>query len=155
MNDLPGTIPPASRQLHHRRPPAHKSVSLRHSPTNSQVGTKDAVGRPPTTLSSAEHASDKANPPSVSPKFLSNKYSSGESSDAGKWFESTNNNAGQSTASFTDSECAYRNKRPLLTTILQMNLHSSSATLRHQRHHQMVSSTPPAAYPLRSPTGQA
>ena len=46
-----------------------------------------------TTVSSPNAAaSDKANPPSsISPKFQSNKHSSGESSDAGKWFESTNN----------------------------------------------------------------
>lgn len=38
-------------------------------------------------------ASDQANPPStISPKFnKSTKNSSGESSDAGKWFEKTNN----------------------------------------------------------------
>jgi hypothetical protein len=37
-------------------------------------------------------ASDRANPPSsVSPQVQSNNHSSGESSDAGKWFENSNN----------------------------------------------------------------
>lgn len=60
--------------------------------------------RQPTALSSPNLASDKANPPSVSPKLLSNKHSSGESSDAGRWFETTNNNAKQSDPSFAGSE---------------------------------------------------
>jgi hypothetical protein len=50
-------------------------------------------------------ASDKANPPlSASPQLLSNKNSSGESSDAGQWFEKANNTASQSKFSI-DSEC--------------------------------------------------
>jgi hypothetical protein len=66
------------RTSHPRRPPAHHSVSLRHSPTA---------------------ASDKANPPSsISPN------NSGESSDAGKWFESSNQNARQSNVSFADND---------------------------------------------------
>ncbi|KAF2240820.1 hypothetical protein BU26DRAFT_404472, partial [Trematosphaeria pertusa] len=105
MNRPPGTV---SRETPHpRRPPAHKSVSLRHSPP--------VPGRPPaaptfyqplTSLSSPNApASDKANPPSsASTKVQSNKLSSGESSDAGKWFENTNNNAVQSNASFADNE---------------------------------------------------
>lgn len=58
----------------------------------------------PTSLESPNPpASDQANPPSSSsPKLQSNKYSSGESSDAGKWFESTN--AQQSNASFADND---------------------------------------------------
>lgn len=97
MHDPPGTIPPETNRLHPRRAPAHKSVSLRHSP---------AVDRQSTGLSSPSVASDKANPPSVSsisPQLLANKNSSGESSDAGRWFETTNNNALQSSASFVDS----------------------------------------------------
>jgi hypothetical protein len=59
-----------------------------------------------TALSSRTLASDKANPPSsASPQFLSNKNSSGESSDAGQLFEKTNNTANQSKSSFIDSEC--------------------------------------------------
>lgn len=109
MNDPPGTIPPASTtRLHSRRPPAHRSVSLRHSPPvpkrrEDKVERKTVVHKQSTSLSSPNPASDRANPPSVSPKLLSNKHSSGESSDAGKWFETTNNNAHQSSASFVES----------------------------------------------------
>ncbi|KAJ4303736.1 hypothetical protein N0V90_002637 [Kalmusia sp. IMI 367209] len=97
MNDLPGTIPPLRPTPHPRRPPAHKSVSLRHSPPASGLPAKAPTFYHPqgTTASSPNApASDKANPPtnsSASPRFQSNKHSSGESSDAGKWFENTNN----------------------------------------------------------------
>ncbi|RAR09100.1 frequency clock protein [Stemphylium lycopersici] len=102
MNEPPGTIPKAIRS-HPRRPPAHKSVSLRHSPPPPSVLGFQAKEQP-TTRSSPTLASDKANPPSsVSPQLHSNKNSSGESSDAGQWFEKTNNRASQSKASFVDS----------------------------------------------------
>ncbi|KAF2739534.1 hypothetical protein EJ04DRAFT_426615 [Polyplosphaeria fusca] len=99
MNDPPGTLP--GRKFHHpRRPPAHQSVSLRHTPP--------AQCEPRATMPSSPNgpASDKANPPStVSPKLSNtNKQSSGESSDAGKWFENTNNNAMQSHASLADND---------------------------------------------------
>ncbi|CAO2654422.1 Nn.00g111550.m01.CDS01 [Neocucurbitaria sp. VM-36] len=105
MNDPPGTIPAGSAQQHPRRPPAHKSVSLRHSPPATGAGSKGAVKRQPTAHKSHNAASNKAKPSlSVSPTFLSTKHSSGESSDAGKWFETTNNNAKQSKVSFADNE---------------------------------------------------
>ncbi|OAL45034.1 hypothetical protein IQ07DRAFT_232063 [Pyrenochaeta sp. DS3sAY3a] len=105
MRDLPGTIPPSTSQLHPRRPPAHKSVSLRHSPPAASSSAKPKATRQPTTVGSPNPASDQANPPSsVSPKLNPNKYSSGESSDAGKWFETTNNNAEQANAPFTENE---------------------------------------------------
>ncbi|USP80120.1 hypothetical protein yc1106_07394 [Curvularia clavata] len=102
MDDLPGTIPKTVKS-HPRRPPAHKSVSLRHSPPPTATGTrpKEQI----TSRSSPTLASDKANPPSsVSPQLTSLKNSSGESSDAGQWFEKTNNNAKQSKSSFNDNE---------------------------------------------------
>lgn len=95
MNDPPGTIPPRRETPHPRRPPAHKSVSLRHSPPASGIPAKaPTFYHPQTTTVSSPNvgASDKANPPSsTSPQIQSNKNSSGESSDAGKWFENTNN----------------------------------------------------------------
>ncbi|KAF1916381.1 frequency clock protein [Ampelomyces quisqualis] len=103
MNHLPGTIPRDVAPSHPRRRPAHRSVSLRHSPP-SKAGAKVVLDRGPTALSSPNLASDKANPPSVSPQRLSHKNSSGESSDAGRWFETTNNNALQSAASLNDNE---------------------------------------------------
>jgi hypothetical protein len=96
MNERPGTIP-AAAQSHPRRPPAHRSVSLRHSPPAS---SKRKVKASTTTQSSPNLASDKANPP----QLLSNKTSSGESSDAGQWFEKTNNTASHGKSSFVDSE---------------------------------------------------
>ncbi|KAB2098717.1 hypothetical protein AG0111_0g13044 [Alternaria gaisen] len=100
MNERPGTIP-ATAPSHPRRPPAHRSVSLRHSPPASKRNAK----APATTQSSPNLASDKANPPSsVSPQLLSNKASSGESSDAGQWFEKTNNTASHGKSSFVDNE---------------------------------------------------
>ncbi|KAF2650938.1 hypothetical protein K491DRAFT_707302 [Lophiostoma macrostomum CBS 122681] len=107
MNEVPGTIP-RSITPHPRRPPAHKSVSLRHSPPVASA-RKTGYFPQPTSLSSlTAPASDKANPPStVSPKANVsdvNKQSSGESSDAGKWFENTNNDAKQSSTSFMDND---------------------------------------------------
>lgn len=92
---------------HPRRPPAHQSVSLRHSPPASrqlpQAPTFHQKTTSPSQSSQNAPASDKVNPPSsVSPKAPYNRYSSGESSDAGKWFESSNNNVVQSNASFAD-----------------------------------------------------
>ncbi|KAL5392754.1 hypothetical protein DPSP01_000454 [Paraphaeosphaeria sporulosa] len=95
MDDPPGTIPQERQTPHPRRPPAHQSVSLRHSPPASGVPPKaPTFYNPQATAVSSPNvgASDKANPPSsVSPQVKSNKNSSGESSDAGKWFENTNN----------------------------------------------------------------
>lgn len=101
MNEPPGTIPKSVKN-HPRRPPAHKSVSLRHSPppfTSGLRGKEQTTSRSSPTL-----ASDKANPPSsVSSQLNSHKNSSGESSDAGQWFEKTNNSAKQSKTTFVDS----------------------------------------------------
>ncbi|EMD66168.1 hypothetical protein COCSADRAFT_84809 [Bipolaris sorokiniana ND90Pr] len=102
MNDPPGTIPKPVMN-HPRRPPAHKSVSLRHSPPASASGLRSKERN--TSRSSPTLASDKANPPSsVSPQLTSLKNSSGESSDAGQWFEKTNNSAKQSQSTFVDNE---------------------------------------------------
>ncbi|KAF1848297.1 uncharacterized protein K460DRAFT_260932, partial [Cucurbitaria berberidis CBS 394.84] len=103
MNDPPGTIPSStSVQQHPRRPPPHKSVSLRHSLSTSGASSKGAIKH---QLNTHNPATDKAYPSSsVSPIVLSNKISSGESSDAGGWFETTNNNAKQNDASFVDND---------------------------------------------------
>jgi hypothetical protein len=85
--------------------------------------------RQPTVLTASNPSSDKANPPSVSPKLASNKNSSGESSDAGRWFETTNNNAQQSSATFADSQWSDRDKVERRLTVTQMNPPSFSATL--------------------------
>ncbi|KAL5405552.1 hypothetical protein PMIN04_012309 [Paraphaeosphaeria minitans] len=75
MGDRPGTVPPQRKTLHPHRPPAHQSVPLRHSLPRV-----------------AFLPSCKTNTPSgISPKIQSDKHSSGEGSDAGKWCEITNN----------------------------------------------------------------
>jgi hypothetical protein len=119
MAELPGTIPGESIRRHPRRIPAHKSVSLRHSPPAKETHRKAFIERQPTLLSVSNPASDKANPPSVSPKLASNKNSSGESSDAGRWFETTNNNAQQSSEAFVDSQWSDRTTKlePRLTLL--------------------------------------
>ncbi|RMZ72074.1 frequency clock [Pyrenophora seminiperda CCB06] len=102
MNESRGAIQKTT-QVHPRRPPAHKSVSLRHSPP--PAASKHQSREHYTARSSPTLASDRANPPSsASPQLLSNKNSSGESSDAGQWFEKTNNKASQSKSSFVDNE---------------------------------------------------
>jgi hypothetical protein len=80
-------------------------VSLRHSPPSPSKSKQHKAKESTTTQSSPTLASDKANPPSsVSPQLLSVKTSSGESSDAGQWFEKTNNTASQGKSSFVDNE---------------------------------------------------
>lgn len=112
MNERPGTVPgPApARSTHPRRPPAHKSVSLRHSPPANPQRAASTVaaggGRQSTTLSTSPNgpASDQANPPSsISPRLHLNNHSSGESSDAAGWFEKTNNDMSHD-ASFVDND---------------------------------------------------
>ncbi|KAF2807726.1 uncharacterized protein BDZ99DRAFT_391267 [Mytilinidion resinicola] len=89
----PGSSQPASP--HPRRPPAHKSVSLRHTPPLewSNVQLSRVPAGQPSPPSPTVPRSDRANPPSsISPALYNHKPSSGESSDAGKWFERSNNN---------------------------------------------------------------
>ncbi|KAF2005894.1 hypothetical protein P154DRAFT_530197 [Amniculicola lignicola CBS 123094] len=110
MNDgHRGPSPPVTVRLHPRRAPAHRSVSLKHSPSAWPSNkTAQYPSQAPSPESPAGLASDRANPPStVSPKPFPNKESSGESSDAGKWFENANNNAVQSNTSFIDNDPPY------------------------------------------------
>ncbi|KAJ4985010.1 frequency clock protein [Stagonosporopsis vannaccii] len=142
MDERPGTVPAPAHGAHGhhpRRPPAHKSVSLRHSPPakpQRAASTVAATARPArqsTTLSTSPNApaSDKANPPSsISPRLHLNNHSSGESSDAAGWFERTNNDASHD-ASFVD------NDPPFL-------LHNSSSSERTppDGHHAGMPSLP-------------
>ncbi|OCL02781.1 hypothetical protein AOQ84DRAFT_357211 [Glonium stellatum] len=90
---------------HPRRLPAQESVSLRHTPPNSHSSTSHYHQRAPSQASYTIPSSDRANPPSsTSQKPLNHKQSSGESSDAGKWFENSNNNVMQSNPSFVDND---------------------------------------------------
>jgi hypothetical protein len=108
-------------------------------------------------------ASDKANPPStVSFKADAadvNKQSSGESSDAGKWFESTNNNAKQNSASFVDSMSRRSGGAvdPWLHAyiVLQTNPPSSSVTPPRPKPLPMATPLVAGAIPLRAPSPTA
>ncbi|KAJ4346562.1 uncharacterized protein N0V89_010493 [Didymosphaeria variabile] len=73
-------------------PPGHDTASASPTARNPPKAPTFYQPQPSSVSSPNVGASDKANPPSsVSPQILSNKNSSGESSDAGRWFESTNN----------------------------------------------------------------
>ncbi|KAH7064711.1 frequency clock protein [Macrophomina phaseolina] len=93
-----------SQSAHPRRPPAHKSVSLLHSPGKRKHGDDNPEYHLSRTSSSVP-SSERANPPSPgSSKPCTKKESSGEVSDAGKWFETSNNNISQHSASFVDND---------------------------------------------------
>ncbi|KAJ4332675.1 hypothetical protein N0V95_009606 [Ascochyta clinopodiicola] len=129
MDERLGTPPRSSTAHHPRRPPAHQSVSLRHSPPAKLPSAASTLGAARSSPNGI--ASDKANPPStVSPRLQLNSNSSGESSDAAGWFESTNNHdQGLHNPSFVD------NDPPFL-------LHNSSSSER----------TPPDAHHLHGPS---
>ncbi|TLD35349.1 frequency clock protein [Venturia nashicola] len=82
--------------LSHRRPPAHQSVSLLHSPRPSlhqrRIRQKPAVG----------FASDIS--VRLSQPTCAEKNSSGESSNAEKWFEKSNNNVKPGAAELDDND---------------------------------------------------
>ncbi|EMC95613.1 hypothetical protein BAUCODRAFT_56667, partial [Baudoinia panamericana UAMH 10762] len=88
---------------HPRRPPAHQSVSLLHSPrarvptvdrsdssSDGHIQRTQALGRP-----------SRNTPSSLQPL---GRESSGESSNAEQWFEKSNNDVRDSTAPFVDGE---------------------------------------------------
>ncbi|EON63906.1 hypothetical protein W97_03134 [Coniosporium apollinis CBS 100218] len=93
---------------HPRRPPAHKSVSLPHSPTKQNPYTDSPTqAYPPSQSAPRSPSSNEVNPSSSYSSKSNNivkKHSSGESSDPGQWFERSNNNFTQSTASFMDTD---------------------------------------------------
>ncbi|KAF2274827.1 uncharacterized protein EI97DRAFT_90223 [Westerdykella ornata] len=76
-----------------RRPPAQKSVSLRHSPP-AQLPPSTSLEPQPSTL----------RPSSVSPPHIDKNQSSGESSDAGRWFENSNHNTQPITSQPVDND---------------------------------------------------
>ncbi|GAB7344465.1 hypothetical protein MBLNU457_2303t1 [Dothideomycetes sp. NU457] len=93
---------PQHLQPHPRRPPAHRSVSLRHSPSpliKSVAQPKsNAFDSQVTERSSGGSASS---PSSLKP--LIGKDDSGESSNAEKWFEKSNNNASPNSTGYPEN----------------------------------------------------
>lgn len=77
------------RPPHPRRPPAGKSVSLLHAPRISKGSTPDQTIR-------SEGSS------SYSLRPLIGKDDSGESSNADKWFDRSNNDVGMNCAPVSD-----------------------------------------------------
>ncbi|KAF2720093.1 hypothetical protein K431DRAFT_202651, partial [Polychaeton citri CBS 116435] len=89
---------------HPRRPPAHRSVSLLHSPKSRPQRNSDSSNESDTQ---ARHhlrrsKSSYSSPSSLQP--LGGKGSSGESSNADKWFEKSNNEPTGSRQGFADNE---------------------------------------------------
>jgi len=81
------------RPPHPRRPPAQRSVSLRHY-NDASLGPKNTRS----SQTEASSGSPSSNKPNVS------KADSGESSNADKWFDGANNNADGKNISALDSE---------------------------------------------------
>ncbi|OCK81227.1 hypothetical protein K432DRAFT_23799 [Lepidopterella palustris CBS 459.81] len=102
----PGNEPPDSG--HPRRPPGHKSVSLRHAAPKLRTGSGRRFPHINLQLPEPAPRGDSANPPSSpsshSPKLRNHKQSSGESSDTGKWFDNSNNHVARGNASFVDND---------------------------------------------------
>ena len=133
---------PARRPAHPRRPPAHKSVSLRHS---SPPGPQGSSFRSVVQHHGGFMSSNQANPPSssdskdhsssVDSKPAHTKKSSGESSNADKWFERSNNQVKANTSNLADSTFLDASGDGCIKH-KQMSLHSSSET-PHPRPHPM------------------
>lgn len=92
---------------HPRRPPAYRSVSLKHSPHARQSSKKsdsssseDQVKGKVPTGKTTNGQNSNGSPSSLQP----GRDSSGESSNAEKWFEASNNEVQDPTASFADND---------------------------------------------------
>jgi hypothetical protein len=129
---------PSSPPKPPRRPPAHQSVSLLHASSRLPVLPDQSAKQ-----SSISQSSRAPNPPSSSnssnlkPKNV--QWSSGESSDAGKWFDNSNNNVDRSNPRFQDSSSHLQMHPFQAYHILQMTLLFSYATLPLQIHRQRTS----------------
>lgn len=92
-----------STQTHPRRPPAHRSVSLVHSPRYKRARTDSSLQGPVPSAQPSESISR----PSTSPSSLLphvGKDDSGESSNAEKWFDKSNNDTQGRKASYADND---------------------------------------------------
>ncbi|KAF2102017.1 hypothetical protein NA57DRAFT_24090, partial [Rhizodiscina lignyota] len=96
--------------VHPRRPPAHKSVSLRHSispgpqapPTASRPQHRGRI--PSSDLANPSSSDDSKQPSSADSKPEHRKESSGESSNADKWFERSNNQVKANASNLADND---------------------------------------------------
>ena len=89
---------------HPRRPPAHKSVSLLHSrgsrPISESASSSDSEKAQPSQVRRSPTATDS--PSSL--EALGGRNSSGETSNAEKWFEKSNNEVRDSSTTFVDND---------------------------------------------------
>ncbi|KAF2083145.1 hypothetical protein K490DRAFT_52420 [Saccharata proteae CBS 121410] len=99
IGTAPSQMSAPQSQRHPRRPPAHRSVSLLHSPgkrTSSGLMSAHSFNDSPSRASSKIPSSDRADlgsSPDSNQPTTTKKLSSGEVSDAGNWFDNENNNA--------------------------------------------------------------
>ncbi|KAM0718160.1 hypothetical protein Q7P37_006492 [Cladosporium fusiforme] len=110
---LPTTENHRPSMLNPRRPPAHRSVSLRHSPRvsaqrSSMIQGKSGMpGEGRSNSNSNDQASTKAENSEGSPSSLrplNGRGSSGESSNADKWFDQSNNDVRDASTSYADND---------------------------------------------------
>lgn len=90
------------RQLSHlnpRRQPAHRSVSLRHSPKSALRASATSILKPQSTAANPSAGSNSDGSPS-SLRPLNGRGSSGESSNADKWFDQSNNDVRDNSTSY-------------------------------------------------------
>jgi hypothetical protein len=91
---------------HPRRPPAHRSVSLLHNPPDNGRGGAHPTGPQHMPSSLAPNTSKKQ----------ASSGDSGESSDAGKWFEKSNNNVTEGGAALVESMICFSSVRGTVAT---------------------------------------
>ncbi|CAK1367298.1 unnamed protein product [Cercospora beticola] len=104
----PPTQPGAATSTNPRRPPAHRSVSLRHSQSRKSPKESDTSSdnsAPGATDGKKTNSSGSKNsngsPSSLQPL---GRDSSGESSNAEQWFQKSNNDVHGNSASFADND---------------------------------------------------
>lgn len=93
----------ASHSSNPRRPPAHRSVSLRHSPPNSTLRSAMSNAKPQSTAANPSSGSNSDGSPS-SLRPLNGRGSSGESSNADTWFDQSNNDVRDNTKNYADND---------------------------------------------------
>ncbi|QDS77985.1 hypothetical protein FKW77_002091 [Venturia effusa] len=89
-----------SSAMSHRRPPAHQSVSLMHSPRSAPHHVRRARQKSDMGFATAVNAR-------LSQPVDAAKNSSGESSNAEKWFEKSNNNVKTRAAELDDNDSPF------------------------------------------------
>jgi hypothetical protein len=107
---MPAADPRQASRLSSRRPPAHRSVSLRHSPPGHAPPAAMQKLKPQQAIPDAGNASTQTevtsnsdgSPSSLRP--LNGRGSSGESSNADKWFDQSNNAPTNNSNSYADND---------------------------------------------------